>query len=316
MVLIFSVQGDLSTSDVIEWILYFKECCFRINNVNELNSLLELYPFLSVPETKKKFTSVWYRNSPNVFLPATIMDNKITDKDIREYVYSEQHGLFEAVYSALEENRWLGHWTNSSPGKFKQLLIAESVGLNIPESAIICTKEQLYEFVKNNGNIILKPIKDISPIDIEGEYYLQYTKYLKNKDIKKLKNTFFPCLIQKRIDKNIEIRTFYIDGQFYSMAICSTFDQQTQMDYRRYNDLYPNRVVPYRLPSEIEQYLLTFMTEMNLNCGSIDLILDTAGKYYFLEVNPVGQFGMVSIPCNYYLEREIAKFLTIKKILQ
>lgn len=121
MVLIFSVQGDLSTSDVIEWILYFKECCFRINNVNELNSLLELYPFLSVPETKKKFTSVWYRNSPNVFLPATIMDNKITDKDIREYVYSEQHGLFEAVYSALEENRWLGHWTNSSPGKFKQL---------------------------------------------------------------------------------------------------------------------------------------------------------------------------------------------------
>ncbi len=195
MVLIFSVQGDLSTSDVIEWILYFKECCFRINNVYELNSLLELYPFLSVPETKKKFTSVWYRNSPNVFLPATIMDNKITDKDIREYVYSEQHGLFEAVYSALEENRWLGHWTNSSPGKFKQLLIAESVGLNIPESAIICTKEQLYEFVKNNGNIILKPIKDISPIDIEGEYYLQYTKYLKNKDIKKLKNTFFPCLI-------------------------------------------------------------------------------------------------------------------------
>lgn len=316
MVLIFSVQGDLSTSDVIEWILYFKECCFRINNVHELNSLLELYPFLSVPETKKKFTSVWYRNSPNVFLPATIMDNKKTDKDIREYVYSEQHGLFEAVYSALEGYRWLGDWTNSSPGKFKQLLVAESVGLTIPKSAIICTKEQLYEFVKNNGNIILKPIKDISSIEIEGEYYFQYTKYLKNKDIKKLKNTFFPCLIQKRINKNLEIRTFYIDGQFYSMAICSTFDQQTQMDYRRYNDLYPNRVVPYRLPSEIEQNLLTFMTEMNLNCGSIDLILDTSGKYYFLEANPVGQFGMVSIPCNYYLEREIAKFLTRNKIMQ
>lgn len=51
------------------------------------------------------------------------------------------------------------------------------------------------------------------------------------------------------------------------------------------------------------------MADLDLNCGSIDMILGNDGLYYFLEVNPVGQFGMVSGPCNYYLERKIANFL-------
>lgn len=312
MIPIFSVESDLSTSDVIDWILYFNECCFRINNINDLNSFLEQYPILTIPTTKKNFTSVWYRRRPDVLLPSEIMGDKKSDKDIRNYIYSEQYGLFEAVYSAIEKNRWLNNWENSSIGKYKQLLIAQNIGLKIPNSAIVNTKKQMLEFVEQNANVIIKPIQDMSPIEIDGNHYFQYTKSLKNKDIRKLKKTFFPCLLQKEIDKNLEIRVFYIDGRFYSMAICSAFDKQTKMDFRRYNDSYPNRVIPYCLPLEIEQKLNSFMMAMSLNCGSIDLILDTIGDYYFLEVNPVGQFGMVSFPCNYYLEREIASFLIQK----
>jgi hypothetical protein len=29
----------------------------------------------------------------------------------------------------------------------------------------------------------------------------------------------------------------------------------------------------------------------------------------FLEVNPTGQYGMVSDPCNYYLDKKIAEYL-------
>jgi hypothetical protein len=51
---------------------------------------------------------------------------------------------------------------------------------------------------------------------------------------------------------------------------------------------------------------------MNLNTGSIDLICTKSGEYVFLEVNPVGQFSMVSFPCNYYLEEKIADLLIQK----
>ncbi len=51
------------------------------------------------------------------------------------------------------------------------------------------------------------------------------------------------------------------------------------------------------------------MDKLDLNCGSIDMIVNTKNEFIFLEVNPVGQFGMVSEPCNYFLEKKVAEFL-------
>ena len=45
---------------------------------------------------------------------------------------------------------------------------------------------------------------------------------------------------------------------------------------------------------------------IKLKNGSIDIIRGVDNNYYFLEVNPVGQFGMVSNPCNYNIEEKFA----------
>jgi len=81
------------------------------------------------------------------------------------------------------------------------------------------------------------------------------------------------------------------------------------IDFRLYNKENPARRVPFKLEKEIENRLSYFMKIENLNCGSFDLIVDKNGGFVFLEVNPVGQFGMVSYPCNYKLEKRIAEFL-------
>ena len=51
------------------------------------------------------------------------------------------------------------------------------------------------------------------------------------------------------------------------------------------------------------------MDNLDLNSGSIDIILTPDNKYVFLEVNPVGQFEQVSFPCNYGLFKEVAEYL-------
>ena len=90
------------------------------------------------------------------------------------------------------------------------------------------------------------------------------------------------------------------------MAIFSQLDEMTRYDYRNYNRIKPNRDVPFKLNLEIENKLSEFMKRSDLETGSIDIILTPQGEYYFLEVNPTGQFGWVSVDCNYYIEREIA----------
>jgi D-alanine-D-alanine ligase-like ATP-grasp enzyme len=51
------------------------------------------------------------------------------------------------------------------------------------------------------------------------------------------------------------------------------------------------------------------MRELGVNTGSIDMIYTKDNEYVFLEVNPTGQFGMTSVPCNYPIDLEVAKFL-------
>jgi glutathione synthase/RimK-type ligase-like ATP-grasp enzyme len=96
------------------------------------------------------------------------------------------------------------------------------------------------------------------------------------------------------------------------MAIFSQGDAQTRVDMRVYNHARPNRMVPARLPAAVTAAIVRFMEMVGLKTGSLDLIRTHDGRHLFLEVNPGGQFGMVSEPCNYYLEREVAQYLLRK----
>ena len=99
---------------------------------------------------------------------------------------------------------------------------------------------------------------------------------------------------------------FYLDGVFYSSAIFSQNDEQTKIDFRNYNESNPNRVLPFNMPKTEEAKFRKLMKALNLNSGSLDIIVTKDGEYVFLEVNPVGQFTQVSFPCNYYLEKQMA----------
>jgi D-alanine-D-alanine ligase-like ATP-grasp enzyme len=93
------------------------------------------------------------------------------------------------------------------------------------------------------------------------------------------------------------------------MAIFSQQNEQTSIDFRKYSTERPNRCVPHQLPKEIEHKISTFMKAVRLNTGSIDMVVTPTLEYVFLEVNPIGQYGMTSFPCNYNLDFKIAEFL-------
>src|SRR5262249_29782735 len=102
---------------------------------------------------------------------------------------------------------------------------------------------------------------------------------------------------------------FFFQNEFYSMAIFSQYDEQTAVDFRHYNTRVPNRMVPYKLPAQICDRLSHLLAKMHLESASIDLIKDVDGRYIFLEINQVGQFGFLSDACNYQLEKRVARHL-------
>jgi glutathione synthase/RimK-type ligase-like ATP-grasp enzyme len=142
-----------------------------------------------------------------------------------------------------------------------------------------------------------------------GNSYGLYTAEVSEQDVAALPETVFPSLVQAMVEKSWEVRAFYLAGDLYAMAIFSQGDRQTEVDFRRYNRARPNRAVPYRLPGEVAEKLRALMRELAMETGSLDLIRTPDGRHVFLEVNPAGQFGMVSHRCNYRLEKRVAEHL-------
>jgi glutathione synthase/RimK-type ligase-like ATP-grasp enzyme len=162
-----------------------------------------------------------------------------------------------------------------------------------------------------HGEMIVKPLSECIQVEEEdGRKFKMLTKTISRANLRYVPDVFFPSLVQEKVNKKFEIRTFYLDGACHAMAIFSQQNKNTREDFRNYDNARPNRTVPYKLPADIEHRLQQLMQALGFRAGSIDLMVDVHGNYIFLEINPEGQFGMVSYPCNYYLEKKLARLLS------
>jgi ATP-GRASP peptide maturase of grasp-with-spasm system len=206
----------------------------------------------------------------------------------------------------------LSHPRRSSLNKLDVLQRAARAGIATPATLVTTGREAARRFCDRHGTVITKPIGEVDAF-IEGEIsHFLFTTALGPAEIEALPESFAPSLFQERVEKAYELRVFYLDGEFHAMAIFSQNDPQTRTDFRQYNRERPNRNVPYRLSPRLAGSLRRLMDELQLETGSIDLLVTGDGREVFLEINPVGQFGMVSKPCNYHLERKVAELLLSK----
>lgn len=317
MILIVSSPEDLSTDFVIDWLKYYNHPYIRLNFTELIDPHVRKSIKYSLDNKTlkiegntidvKSIKSAWFRKIGAFYKSDFYKEAsaKGITKSLLDLLINEYKPFMMALLRNLNCN-WLVNLDSLDQNKWWVLMKASEVGLTTPETFIINNKEDLEGFVHSNIN---KPLRDPIFISESEFYYTMYTKELNSSNIKQLPNFFLPSLIQKRIEKEFEIRSFFIDDEFYSMAIFSQSDDQTMVDFREYNWDKPNRNVPYKLPSDITAKLHKLSMNIGLNSGSVDLIKSKKGEYVFLEVNPHGQFGMVETPCNYELHHNVAKTL-------
>ena len=259
-----------------------------------------------------KKSIAWYRRFGD-----SSLEEKKKDWDLRyDYIETiintvnrDRKVLKNFIFEELEISKWLTNPSLASLNKLKILTLAKSVGFRIPATLIGSNKKELLAFIKKYPNVIIKAISEVPNLSCFEEWHTYLTHKIKEEELNTFPTEFPPTCFQEMIDKEYELRVFFLDNKCYSMAIISQKDKTTRVDFRNYNTEKPNRNVPYKLPKEIEYKIQLLMNEVGLNTGSIDLIKDINGEYVFLEINPVGQFGMVSQPCNYYLEKKVAEYL-------
>jgi ATP-GRASP peptide maturase of grasp-with-spasm system len=327
MILIISQDtAEASTEEVENWLHGLAAEYVRINGadiiqmhnstvvINNNSTSFEYVLNNGTNIELSKINTVWFRRwqyYPEFDCVSSTYDLSF-EKDVNAYRISEFKALSNIFFDSIKNKKLLGAPMHlvKSPSKFEQMEVARRVGLSIPRSLITNDKNELLQFYHiSNKKIISKANGDGTRITIGDINYGIYTSLISEEILNLLPDKFFPSLFQEFIEKEVELRIFYINKKSYAMAIFSTLDKQTEIDFRVYNNKKPNRNTPFNLPEEIQKKIILFMENIGLLTGSLDLILDKKNEFIFLEVNPGGQFGMVSRPCNYYLEKVIANEL-------
>lgn len=306
MILIFTDQEDVSTFKVLEWlsltntnyILIYPETIFHIEYISIESKKVDINLFIDTQMLSiDDINGIWYRRGELPYHLINVVDIE------SKFIYQETKVIKEFLLYIFSFKPSINRMHSGVINKLFVLYMCKQIDLSIPKSLITEKSNNIYNYF-NNDRIINKPIFENS-VEINNiKYYSPVTMV-----DKVILDENYPSLYQNMIEKEYEIRTFHFFGKNYSMAMFTQSNEETKLDFRSYNLSKPNRYVPYNLPIEIDHKINKLMKLTDNNTGSIDIIYSKNKEYIILEINPVGQYDMVSVPCNYNLDLQIAKKL-------
>lgn len=161
--------------------------------------------------------------------------------------------------------------------KIFQLIYAKSHSILMPKSFI--GNNDYWKCI--NDQRIIKPIS-VGKIETSYGIAIIQTNLMHENDSYDSPE-LTPVYIQEYIKKSFEVRITVVDDDFFAVKIVS----DNMIDWRAGNN---NQYEIIDIPIEIKKCIKMMMKDFQLRFGAIDYIVDVDGKWYFLEINPNGQW--------------------------
>ncbi len=249
----------------------------------------------------KTFTSGWFRRTK---LPQI----QGVSEEERLYLLGEYDALVQNIVSSID-CQWLSEPRHIyfAENKTVQLKKAKGLGFNIPPTLITNKRDLVKTFYdQHDGNIVIKPISK-TRIDYQDQPGFIFTNVV-GKDVIKDLDSFDmnPCILQKNIQKEYEIRVTVVKDKVFAAAVDSQEDEATKVDWRRKKLDFRET----RLPKTIEKKCVQLVKECKLGFGAIDMIKTMENEYFFLELNPNGQWAWIELQTGQKISEAIINGLT------
>lgn len=216
----------------------------------------------------------------------------IKQASARRYCECEWNSMISFALNSLE-----GRWLNSplkifaAENKPRQLSLACKIGFSVPETLITNDYKKVQRFLAE-GVGVAKPLREalLEEGDTDRVIFTNRIDRLVASDEAKVAAA--PVIYQREIKKTSDIRATVIGEAVYAAEILSQEYDETETDWRRGTrpDL-PHKI--HELPKDIYSKCVQIVKDLGLRFGTIDLVHDLDGKYWFLEVNPNGQWAWI-----------------------
>ncbi len=215
------------------------------------------------------------------------LHNDLADETSRLFAWSESNEALLGIWYSIN-----CFWMNPPTGdeisqrKIRQLQVARSVGLEIPETVITNEPDVASDFIQRHGigNVVRKAFRNIQQAPRE-------TRVIKQEDIALLNAVrYAPVIFQRFVPAYLDLRVTIVEDDIFATAIRS--EPEYQSDYRL--GLGSAEVFPYELPNDVVFRLFELMKAFGIHYGAIDMRVTPNDEHVFLEVNPAGEYLFIS----------------------
>ena len=242
--------------------------------------------------------SIYYR-APIYLRPYQRKSLSLEEKLSREQWISFLRGLM-----TFDNINWVNYPQSTflSESKPYQLKIASNIGFKVPKTLITnkIPPKNIY------GETVA--IKTLEPaiFNIENKESFIYTNILKFNELKKYDLSTTPIILQEAIVPKIDIRVTVINNDVYPVSIKHE-NAGIDGDWRRRKEDIDYELI--ELPKNIEEKCINLLKKLDLKFGCIDLIKHKE-DYYFIEINPTGEWDWLMYNLNIDIDKKIANLLT------
>ncbi len=243
---------------------------------------------------------IWYRR---LLLPPKV---EFFGQENALYIQHESRHFLEGTFLSL-----LVPWVNPignvfvAERKLLQLQIAQECGLAIPKTCIANSPFELRQFMVDS-DAICKPIYSGLQVTPTGNY----SAYTRTVSLTELLDhdeeiCLCPTLLQEQIYKTNDIRITFFGEKAFAVSI--TGEDRQPLDWRR-----PGTTLKYKL-IEVSENIITackkMMQRLGLLYAAFDFVTGPNGEYYFLEVNPTGEWAWLDYTLGLNLRDELIQLL-------
>ncbi|MDE5422016.1 hypothetical protein L3073_07325 [Ancylomarina sp. DW003] len=259
----------------------------------------------------KRIKAVWLRRIWSPEMPEDI------DPAYSKYCSNEASNNLLNFLHTLNNIFWLDHleYTNRAENKLYQMEQANKFGIAMPNTLISNNPDKILKFYhQNKGNIITK-MQTVLSVSMDGSGQSFRTSKVNAEDLENLSSVqYCPMIFQTEILKKAEYRVVYVDGEFFSGKITTdTLDNASP-------DIKSNQSVSWEigsLPQYLCEQISRFMESIELRFGVMDIVETPSGEFQFLEINPVGEWGMLEkeldLPISHAIAKTIVKQIKINE---
>jgi len=231
----------------------------------------------------------------------------------RDSIRNNYESWIEYYYSIFGEAFWISprYSISRANSKILQSQVAREIGFAIPRALFTSNLEHARNFITQGFDTVIKPVYT-DYVNINGKYKTMFTNDVDVEKTDLSGISKFPCIIQEKI-YGIDYRVTVVGDKIHMYQIIKKDRYRLNTDWRRFQ---LNKGLDYNyiedIPSDLSEKCFKMVRNLGLNYGAFDFIQSVDGSYFFLELNPNGQWAFAEENTSGPITKSMAELILSK----